>query len=497
MQKLNFPQRISRSTAIFAGLLFSFVAMACSEDVDPAENGEGDCLSGEVWNPVTNRCDRVGTSDGDTDGDFDGDSDADTGIGGEDTGDGDSDPIGPIDCEGFDCTQVSCPVGQMPTSITGVVTIPSGELPLPDVNVYIPREPLQPIVDGASCERCEDQFPLMPVTSTTTDINGEFRLINVPAGNDIPLVIEVGKWRKKVAIPLVEPCVENPIPDPSLTRLPRSRHEGDMPRMALTTGGWDAMECLLRKIGISANEITSDQGDGRIHLFAGRGGTNRFHESLHGGASFTPSHEWWDDLDNLLPYDIVIHSCEGESFPNDKPEVARDALRDFTELGGRVFLSHWHNVWLNEGPSDFQSVANWESTFTNATVGHIDTSFEKGEMLRDWMFATGTTPEGQLPIQEARATIQSINEELAQQWIWIDSNRTQYFTFNTPIDEEPEEQCGRVVFSDIHVAAGDNSSPSHPFPTGCTSSGLTPQEKALIFMFFDLSRCIVPDGKKD
>jgi hypothetical protein len=399
------------------------------------------------------------------------------------------------------CTQTTpCPNGAK-TTVSGIVYDPAGKTPLYNVVVYVPNAPLAEIATGASCDTCSSPYSGRPITAALTDANGRFSVEHMPIGDNIPLVIQIGKWRRAVTIPSVAACADTPVAA-SLTHLPRNRSEGHIPKIAIANGGSDALNCLLRKIGVDTGEFTPESGAGRVNQYAGLNApaTNA------DGSSVTSTSTLWGSAASMKAYDIMLMSCEGNdnSGAGAASTGMRQAVKDFADAGGRVFGSHWHNAWVFDGPAPWPTVAKHSSGahgFDADITVTIETNFPKGKAFADWMLNVGgSTTLGQMVIHGGEHSVDATNAG-AQRWIYgQDASKNtpmvQYFSFNTPVEVAPEQQCGRVVMSDLHVSAGTPSdSGKQPFPNGCVTTELTPQEKALEFMLFDLSSCVMPDDK--
>jgi hypothetical protein len=393
-----------------------------------------------------------------------------------------ADTAGP--CMGLKCQQRPCSAGKT-TTVTGSVYDPAGKVPLYNVIVYVPNAPLDPLPKGVSCDKCGAITSGSPIVTALTDSKGQFVLKNVPVGKDIPLVMQVGKWRRKVLLPEVKECVDNPITDKNLTRLPKNRKEGDLPQMALVTGGCDELECLFRKIGIDDSEYTSGTGTGAMHLYKGQGGGTI--------SGITNAQPFWTDLNKLKEYDLTILSCECSEYPTNKGTDALNAMFAYANAGGRIFASHFHYYWFKSGPPDWQKTATWGGSSSLTGAYTVDMTFPKGKAFGEWLVNVGasSTP-GSIALNSVKSDVATINPETSTRWIYKEGPESvKYYSFNTPVGKPAESQCGRSVFSDIHVS---NESGGAAFPGGCSSADLTPQEKALEFLFFDLSSCIQKDG---
>jgi hypothetical protein len=175
---------------------------------------------------------------------------------------------------GLECN-VSCQGGST-TTITGKVYDPAGRNPLYNIVVYVPAAPLQPlptgVPTGADACSCPALYKSGEVVITTTSVDGTFKLTNAPVGTSVPLVIQVGKWRRLFHIN-VSACKDNAQPDKTLL-LPSTVAAGDtndnMPEIAVSTGSADSLECLMTRIGLPSTEyVAGTGGSGHVHIFAG------------------------------------------------------------------------------------------------------------------------------------------------------------------------------------------------------------------------------------
>ncbi len=408
-----------------------------------------------------------------------------------------------IECQVVDCQKMSLP----PTSISGTVFAPNGTLPLFGVSVYVPRDPVPPFSDALVCEQCNINLPGSPVVQTISDEAGNFRLDNVPAGADIPLVITIGKWRRQITIPNVAQCGDNAL-GAADTRLPKTKAEGDIPKIALTTGNADSLECLVRKLGVDDSEISSTAGGaGRVHFYHGNG-VAKFKGGFAGAGgqltlpSATP---FWSDFNSLKSYDIVFLSCEGKQNSDTKPQTAMDAMKAYADAGGRVFASHWHNIWIggvfqpnnpgNQKPAVWDTIATWDAGQGDPGLNDLidEVSNPKGASFATWMLnVMGSTTRDAIVLQDQtdRATAVTLDTTKAELWVKTQAagQTPQMFQFTTPNEVQPDARCGKVVFTDMHVSGGPGGG---DYPDSCgTNNNLSAQEKALAFMFFDISSCV-------
>jgi hypothetical protein len=391
---------------------------------------------------------------------------------------------------GLQCQQMACTGGT--TTLTGSVFTPKGDLPLFNALVYVPNSAVQPFTPGVACEQCGSSISGNPVVQTATKSDGTFVLENVPSGANIPVVIQMGRWRRQITVPNVPACQSTAL-SADQTRLPRNKSEGDIPLMAIATGQSDPFECLLRKVGLDDAEITPNTGTGRVHYYH-LNGIDMTPPAPNGTALF-------DTLDQLKKYDVVMLPCEGMEIRKTAPETQN--IIDYTNLGGRVFATHFSYVWVEFAQAPFPTTATWRPNASNVSplTYTLDTGFPKGNSFADWLQNVGaTTMRAQMPIIESRRNVVSIDSTVAQRWFYTTAagNPTVgHYTFNTPVaallpDGGAPMQCGRVVFSDFHVSAAALSGQPN-FPGSCLDAAPTAQEKALIFMLFDLSACVQRD----
>ena len=260
------------------------------------------------------------------------------------------------------CTQaIDCSgQGTGDTTISGTVTDPAGKNPLYNVLVYIPNFPDK--VPGYTTTDRAATFAglaipggvLQPRSSPAS--TAKFVLPHVPVAANVPVIVQVGKWRRTYTFANINKCVENAAP--SLTtfivcrkiRAKDTSRRSRSPQVAQTR--WNA--CSAAWGSTTTNSSRAPDASVSIKERATAPEMSRPHyDAAHGGTAFPDSRTFWNTPAQVNAQDIIIYSCEGQAFdgtpgngPDDKTANGIPNTIDFLNHGGKMFASHWHRGLL-------------------------------------------------------------------------------------------------------------------------------------------------------
>jgi hypothetical protein len=192
-------------------------------------------------------------------------------------------------------------------------------------------------------------------------------------------------------------------------------------------------------------------------------------------------------------------------------------MHDYLDQGGTIFATHSQATWFRNGPAEFQSVASWTDGPSSGAMGPftVDTTFQGGDTLREWLSALGSAdPSGLISLSAAdvSTSVTAVSRETTRRWIYDTSTApdggvsptsldVKSLSFRTPVDfpdgSEGPAYCGTAYFTDIHAGGGqaledtsaDGSGSPAAVPAACDGGPLTAEEKALEFLFFDQTEC--------
>jgi hypothetical protein len=451
--------------------------------------------------------------------------------------------LAPTGCRGMQCqVSPSCP-SNSPTALTGTVFDPELQYPVANALVYVPVDihVLPPLGPGPSCNACATEEAVDAVAVTRSGPDGKFTLTNVPStqiapGQPVPFVVQTGHWRRVRTFGFVPECTSSVIAGTD-TRLPAFGGDGlpgtNMPQIAVATGSDDPIECVLMKIGISPAELTPGLSqNGHVSIYADNGlslgaGTPAG-SMLYGGP--TPQ---------LNDFDVVLLPCEGT---NQNGVDNAGALDAYLSLGGHVLATHDSYTWLatpnsagvaqatdpqTMQPNPLYGVADWNvdgGAYAGQLASTPDTTSARTETFTQWLAQVQATSAQGLPVYEAFDDIAAVLEPPSQPWLYsaVPDGGALAFSFDTPLASDAgaaAETCGRLSFSDFHAAGtgseiadggpctsnaqcgytatcgGTAASPgtcsaSGPnLPLACLQFPMSPQERAIEFMLFDLTSC--------
>ncbi len=358
------------------------------------------------------------------------------------------------------------------TSVTGTVYAPNGTDPLPNIFVYAAAQ-VNPFPPGNYCNQCNKPLDAWYAhTQTAADGSFTLDLSAVPSGADIDFVVNVGRFRKTTKLPVK--CGPNAAPA-SATTLPGRSADGDLPKIAVSTGNSDHLDQILDALGITEYDC-----------YEGRAST-----------SSAPTCNPVDTVANLLSktssrtiddYHLLFVSCAPNAYKTFGSPAIASNTNAFVTAGGRLFATDMSYDYVAQA---FPQAITWAGPGgspqpvdgANVGVGGTYTGNIDDAQLAAWLNKLGATSGNSVPLQ-GFLNPWSVQASLPSTSTLIVDGTVSYggASGDVPLTSEFDvSSCGRVIYSSYHTAGGT-----------VMPSSLLPQERILEYLMFEVATCVMP-----
>lgn len=409
---------------------------------------------------------------------------------------------GSNDCVGAACLN-ECPDGEQ-TIITGRVVAPNGIDPIPSARVYVPVQ-VTDFPDSVTCEICKN-ITDNALVATITNVDGTFTLGPIPtesgqaAGATVEIVSQKGRFRKVSTITINSPCASN---DTTVadTTLPGANNGQDrVPNIAVVSGDYDKMECVLLNMGLESQSL---------HIFNGLG------NPLSAGGTPNAEGEFSDllnDATKMKQYNIIFINCSGNHFEYllDQQSV-RSNIENYVNSGGRLYVTDWSYDYIEQiesfagmidfGPDLSDGLPETKNAAAVGQGGITTEALIHDPEMAAWLNAVEDVTGEEIISDEGRVHIEHFLVSWVMQiavlmhedvTLWLSGQVRgggidEVLPLTTTFDYN---DCGRTLYSSYHTLGRDIQALDQPFPSYCSAETLSPQERVLMYLIMHVADCI-------
>jgi hypothetical protein len=280
------------------------------------------------------------------------------------------------------------------------------------------------------------------------------------------------------------------------------------------SGGMTAQQLWVTQSEMMRHDIVFDACEGTVNDRGGAGSTNVAYTAylnyLNAGGRTFASHFFYNFFASAAECTAGSTGNDPSNFAHPNTCQGQGSLPTTGQWGGN------HSYVGGDSTHPYGGCPNTYPWTHGGSCMNIDTAIPKGQAFADWYANNnskigpnwGGENYGYVALGNFKDSIGTLEPTLldagtATPWLYIPQTYSTtfepnydayYLSVNTPLGTDPATQCGRAVFTDVHIGEQPGRS---AFPAYCSANPNTsdhaPNELALEFLFFDLSSCIGND----